>query len=291
MPSESLRQYGTQIDDVALATRLNTLLRQGGLQLDFTDVTGVSPAFASALLAGLDLGQVGESLGAETMCPAVAAAFEADGIVVEPPTPDAKPEEVRQGLNPLTVLADTVHSYRDYLVTEFRARDESLRRRLEDALDRPGFLAQEPYFSTHIPFRAGKPWGELPLDPRLATAFARRTKGRPTYLHQQLAIEELLRPDPSSVVVTTGTGSGKTECFLAPVLQAAIEDTVSQRGTPGLVALILYPMNALANDQMERIRWYLQTSRFGDAIRVEMYNRGTSEAERERMRQHPLISC
>ena len=287
MPTEKLIQHGQRLDDTALAARLNQRLQAGDIQLDFTGVEAVGTAFVRALLAGLDLARVGDGLGAETMGPAVAAAFTAEP---ESPAPEPTPGDAGDGtvvLNPLQVLSETVKNYRDYLVTEFRARDESLRRRLEEALDRPGFLAQEPYFSTHIPFRDGKPWRELPLDPRLAAAFARRTKGRPTYLHQQLVIERLLGPDPSPVVVTTGTGSGKTECFLAPVLQAAVEDAVRQKGSPGLAALVLYPMNALANDQEERIQEYLQASGYGDAVRVAMYNRGTTEAERERLRRRP----
>src|SRR5262249_4107296 len=136
-------------------------------------------------------------------------------------------------------------------------------------------------------FLSGKPWRELPLDGKLAAALARRSKGKPTYLHQQQAVEHLLGPGCSPLVVTTGTGSGKTECFLAPLLQAAIEDAIKQRGVPGLVGLVLYPMNALANDQLERIEFYLQESGYGDAVRVAMYNRGTKEDERERLRQRP----
>ena len=52
-------------------------------------------------------------------------------------------------------------------------------------------------------------------------------------------------------------GFGKTECFLLPVIQNAMQDSVRFRRA-GLTALIVYPMNALANDQEERVRQYLQ---------------------------------
>ncbi|MFC5851068.1 DEAD/DEAH box helicase, partial [Streptomyces chlorus] len=57
-----------------------------------------------------------------------------------------------------------------------------------------------------------------------------------------------------NLVVATGTGSGKTESFLLPVLNALAAEHA--RGTlgPGVRALLLYPMNALANDQMKRLR-------------------------------------
>ena len=298
MATVHLGQHGDVLDDLALARRLNVQLRAGQVRLDFAGVHAVSRPFAEALLDGLDLGRVGDDLGPETMAPAVADVFaggaggpEAGGTgpveAVVTPLPIDTPADAREVLNPIAVWGDTIASYRDYLTTEFRAREETLRRRLEEALDRPRFLAQDPYFSTHIPFRPGKPWRDLPLDPRLAAALARRTTGRPTFLHQQQAIETLLGPAPSPLVVTTGTGSGKTECFLAPALQAAIEDAVRHGGRPGLVALVLYPMNALANDQLERIQQYLHDSGYGDSIRVALYNRATSEAERDRLRQRP----
>ena len=54
---------------------------------------------------------------------------------------------------------------RDYLRTEFRARDPALRLALEAELDRPGFLAQEPFYQAHRPFKPGERWADLPLDP------------------------------------------------------------------------------------------------------------------------------
>ena len=59
------------------------------------------------------------------------------------------------------------------------------------------------------------------------------------------------------MVVATGTGSGKTEAFLAPILNHLfLEETRDSLG-PGVRALLLYPMNALANDQMARMRLLL----------------------------------
>src|SRR5690606_38479326 len=76
---------------------------------------------------------------------------------------------------------------------------------------------------------------------------------RPLYAHQ----EEALRATRSgrNLVVATGTGSGKTECYLLPVLDHLLrERDAGTLDLPGVRALLLYPMNALANDQMKRIR-------------------------------------
>jgi ATP-dependent helicase YprA (DUF1998 family) len=190
-------------------------------------------------------------------------------------------------LHPIRALDHVIDSYRDYLTTEFRARDPQLRQALEDALDRAGFLAQEPFFSAHRPFPQQQRWADLPLDSKLAAAISQRSRSDTAFLHQSQAIDYLLGAEAGPLVVTTGTGSGKTEAFLAPVLQAAIEDATQHRGQPGLVALILYPMNALANDQFERIQEYLQNSGWAGSVDVQMYNRSTTEAERAAMRQSP----
>ena len=71
-------------------------------------------------------------------------------------------------LHPIAVVDDVLDEYRSYLKTEFRARDPELRRALEEALDQPRFLAQEPFFQAHRPFKTGGRWGELGLDARLA---------------------------------------------------------------------------------------------------------------------------
>jgi replicative superfamily II helicase/predicted nucleic acid-binding Zn-ribbon protein len=195
-------------------------------------------------------------------------------------------------LHPIRALDHVIEEYKDYLSSEFRAKDPALRKALEDELDRPLFLAQEPFFQAHRPFRSGKRWKDLPLDAKLAEVMEARAKehGSPTpeftFQHQSDAIENLLGAAPRPVVVTTGTGSGKTEAFLLPVIQNAIMDAATFERA-GLTAILVYPMNALANDQMERIESYLEESGFGDKVRVAKYDRGTSQSEREKLRANP----
>lgn len=195
-------------------------------------------------------------------------------------------------LHPIVALDQVVEEYSDYLQTEFRAKDPALREALERELDQPRFLAQEPFFRAHRPFRNGRRWCDLPIDPRLAQVMKDRAgaHGSPTpehaFVHQSEAIGELLSADAHPVVVTTGTGSGKTEAFLLPVIQNAIHDATRFRQS-GLTAILVYPMNALANDQLQRIEDYLQASGFGGTVSVGKYDRGTKQAEREAMRRNP----
>jgi hypothetical protein len=80
-------------------------------------------------------------------------------------------------LHPILALDHVIDEYRDHLCTAFRAKDPGLRAALEQALDEPRFLAQEPFFQAHRPFRSGKRWRELPLDPKLAQAMEERAAG------------------------------------------------------------------------------------------------------------------
>jgi len=74
-------------------------------------------------------------------------------------------------------------------------------------------------------------------------------------------IEKTIRKilDRRNLIVATGTGSGKTESFLLPIINDLLNEANSKGSLePGVRALLLYPMNALANDQMERIRSLLK---------------------------------
>ncbi len=189
-------------------------------------------------------------------------------------------------LHPITIVDRVIEEYRSYLMTEFRARDPRLRAALVEALDRKGFLAQEPFFQAHRPFKAGERWRDLGLDAKLAAVMEARSGSDRAYLHQSAAISTLLAADARPVVVTTGTGSGKTECFLLPVIQNAIDDAVQFHKHSGLTAILVYPMNALANDQEERIRSYLAESGH-TYVQVAKYDRSTSATDRQQLRAHP----
>ena len=190
-------------------------------------------------------------------------------------------------LHPIRALDAVIREYRDYLRSEFRARDPQLRAALEGELDRPLFLAQEPFYQAHRPFRPGCRWESLPIEPALARAMAESSRSDIAYLHQSESINHLLGPAAGPLVVTTGTGSGKTECFLLPVIQNAIQDARRFPQRSGLTAIIVYPMNALANDQERRINELLEAAGLADIVDVRKYDRGTRQPERERMRAEP----
>ncbi len=85
-------------------------------------------------------------------------------------------------------------------------------------------------------------------------------KQRKLYLHQRDAIlaAQSLYHDAAkpALVVTAGTGTGKTESFLLPILNDLF--TNHEKSEPGVKCIILYPMNALVNDQVDRLYEWLQ---------------------------------
>lgn len=92
---------------------------------------------------------------------------------------------------------------------------------------------------------------------------------RRPFTHQLAAWEQLLAPEPRSVLVTSGTGSGKTECFLIPILHDLARESTTRGPLIGVRALFLYPLNALINSQRDRLRAWSEP--FGGKIRFALY--------------------
>ncbi len=104
---------------------------------------------------------------------------------------------------------------------------------------------------------------------------------RHPYQHQLEAWQALLGGDPPrSVVVTSGTGSGKTECFLIPILNDLARELAQRGGHPlaGVRAIFLYPLNALIKSQKDRlVAW---SEPFGGSLRFCLYNGDTPDQAR-----------
>lgn len=94
----------------------------------------------------------------------------------------------------------------------------------------------------------------------------------PAYTHQLDSWQTLLGKEPRSLLVASGTGSGKTECFMVPMLEDLASESREAGGASltGVRALMLYPLNALIASQKERLsRW---TEPFGSRLRYGLYN-------------------
>lgn len=144
--------------------------------------------------------------------------------------------------------------YESYLRTSFFFRDADLRASFQAALQQEGSLLKGPFPEPPRDFTTGVSAGVLAQEcfsncDSLVPALLER----PLYTHQERAVRGV-HIDGCNIVVATGTASGKTESFLYPILfELYRQHLVEELGQPGVRALILYPMNALANDQRERL--------------------------------------
>lgn len=140
---------------------------------------------------------------------------------------------------PTVISREIEEGMKSFLRTTFPPSTPAFEHTLETFLDVPGQVFKGPYYSLRLPFRPA-PVGKLPFD---QITFPYRP-----HLHQARAFARLCGDEPRSTLVATGTGSGKTECFLYPILDAC----AARAGQLGIKAIIIYPMNALATDQAKR---------------------------------------
>ena len=101
-------------------------------------------------------------------------------------------------------------------------------------------------------------------------------RNRQPFQHQLECWRHLLGDVPQSVLVTSGTGSGKTECFLVPILEDLVRERAGRQAITGVRALFLYPLNALINSQRDRLRAWCDG--LGTDIRFCLYNGETPES-------------
>ncbi|MCD6224771.1 MAG: DEAD/DEAH box helicase, partial [Deltaproteobacteria bacterium] len=131
-----------------------------------------------------------------------------------------------------------------YLQSTFSFRDKEVEKAFNRFLEDPATgIFKGPWIQLRRPFRPAPEGASFPLDINIPFH---------PFLHQYLAWKRLSSKNrqPESTIITTGTGSGKTECFLYPILDHCLR--ARRQGQQGIKAIILYPMNALAADQEKR---------------------------------------
>ena len=165
-------------------------------------------------------------------------------------------------LHPLKTTDHLRNAYIRYLKTIKPFQDPFLRQQFAAAIEKEDFLVKGPLVEISLPFKTGSSIKDLVAEGILSKRFEQVCAAetmpyeRGLYEHQEKAIRKL--NGGRNVVVATGTGSGKTETFLIPIIDYLLkEEAQGTLGQPGVRALLLYPMNALANDQMKRLRGLL----------------------------------
>jgi DEAD/DEAH box helicase domain-containing protein len=142
---------------------------------------------------------------------------------------------------PSVLSAQVRRGLEDFLLTTFPVTNPFFAGTLERLLGKKGEVFRGPYLSLKLPFTPAT-GGPVRFPGILPEGFV-------PYRHQERAWERLDSTVGLSTLVATGTGSGKTECFLYPILDHCLR----HRDKPGIKAILIYPMNALATDQARRL--------------------------------------
>lgn len=173
-------------------------------------------------------------------------------------------------LNPIQTGKEVIDQYGRYILSTFPIAHPDLEKQFNDILKHglggERLLSKGPYVFLSRPFEQGPGIEDLiqeknlNLHPALKGIFPYES----LHKHQELAIRAI--KSGKHTIVSTGTGSGKTEAFLLPIIDHCLH-LREEKVIPGIVAIIVYPMNALVNDQLKRMRIMLA----GTGVRFARY--------------------
>ena len=177
-------------------------------------------------------------------------------------------------LNPIVYTEKVIGDFLRYQLTAYPFADDNLYKQMRTLLNleetRNTPLFKGPYISLSRTFRQGAKITDLISEGILHPHLTKIAPYPNVYGHQETAIRAIA--SRQTTLVSTGTGSGKTECFLYPIISRCLE-LRDKNAPPGIVAVIVYPMNALAEDQLGRLRELLA----GTGISFGMYIGKTPE--------------
>lgn len=193
-------------------------------------------------------------------------------------------------LDPIVTANAIEATYLKYLDTTFGPTEPDRHFQFEMALKNAG-LTKGPFLQATPPFLHGDSIQDLMDEGVLSHLWNQLAPSIPLtralYKHQSEAVRKSVSGN-RNLIVSTGTGSGKTESFLIPIIDSLLRE--KEAGTlqkPGVRALLLYPMNALANDQLKRLRQLLShTPEITFGRYTGETKKGTSDAEIDFQERH-----
>lgn len=177
-------------------------------------------------------------------------------------------------LNPITYTERVVGNFLRYQLTAYPFADQRLYAQMRKLLSleqtRETPLMQGPFVSLSRSFRTGARVADMVAEGRLHPFMQNLIPYDHLYGHQEKAIRAV--SEERHVLVSTGTGSGKTETFLYPIISRCLH-LRDEKAPEGIISVLVYPMNALAEDQLLRMRGLLA----GTGIPFGMYVGKTPE--------------
>ena len=177
-------------------------------------------------------------------------------------------------INPIVFSEKVNRQYLRYRLSRLPLKDKRLRDQAQSLVgqpDRSPFI-KGPYVSLSKAIMQGKTVQELVKEGIFHEDLPHISKFETLYRHQEKAVRNA--KNGKNIIISTGTGSGKTEAFLFPIISECLNlrDKVELKG---IAAVLIYPMNALANDQRDRLRELLA----GTYITYGIYTGPTFESK------------
>jgi len=197
------------------------------------------------------------------------------------------------------VHGQVIADYQSFTSSFVDVRDARIKKFVQKQFD-SGAQWPQPWLSLNPSFEPGGSIASLVesgvLHPENERIF--RTKpdadslaGRGLVLHRHQTEAITVARTGESYVLTTGTGSGKSLAYIIPIVDAVLRESVEHQGarTPGVKAIIVYPMNALANSQVGELRKYLQHGypSGGEPVTFARYTGQESADERRKILAQP----
>lgn len=197
--------------------------------------------------------------------------------------------------SPISAADNIKDEFIGYISTLFHISDKDYASQFVAALKEEGAVSKGPYLDVSDSYKTGKSLAQMIEEGEVSPLF-RALEGdipdgekeiqidRGLYLHQERALRKTNQG--KNLIVTTGTGSGKTECFIIPIINHLLREAEEGTLTSGVRAILIYPMNALANDQMKRLRNLLKN--YPD-ITFGVYNSSTKQSEQDGIAEYGKI--
>lgn len=172
------------------------------------------------------------------------------------------------------LISDQLQETYKQFVKSFQIfRNPIIQQWVDQQMETKDLLYKDPLIELNYRFEKGKPLQDFVnegyLDPQIPAIFDIEP-----YSHQSEAIEKVV-VENKNLIVSTGTGSGKSMCFWIPIVNTCLE--MKANGRRGIKAIVIYPMNALANSQHNMI---VETLQHTD-LKVGKYTGDTAPNEDE----------
>ncbi|MBR6404088.1 MAG: DEAD/DEAH box helicase, partial [Eubacterium sp.] len=164
-------------------------------------------------------------------------------------------------MNPRETTEKIREDYQEYISSILTVKDNEITKLARKVVKSTGFV-KGPYLETTLPFEQGSSLSDLAKEGLVSREFSCMGKNIHYHdwklrIHQEDALRHIISKK-RNMIVSTGTGSGKTECYLYPVFNEIMREKERGELDDGVRALLIFPMNALANDQQKKLRKLLK---------------------------------